>query len=152
MTVWAAFGDGLARIRQHKRLILWLYLVNILFAAVLILPARNLLTELNKRDVANAFVAGFSFDAFVDVMAQYHSEFAMVGYAALGLGALYLLFNVFLTAGIVTTLTQEHPTSLSRFCKGGAQYFWRYMRLLVLLVAVLAGLLVFWLRTRWVAG
>ncbi len=143
LTPSGAFAQGVRRIRLHKRILLWLYLVNVAFASVLIFPFRRLLDKISKTDLADEFLEGFSTDAFVDIGLHFGSELKSLGLAAIGLGALYLLLNVFLAGGIVATLTLDHRVSLHRFLAGASRFFSRFLRLFfvfcVTLGAVLAG-------------
>lgn len=143
MTPSGALARGVQRIWMHKRILLWLYLINIAFASVLIFPFRRLLDKVSKTDLADEFLEGFSTDAFVDIGMRFGSELKSLGLAAIGLGALYLLLNVFLAGGIVATLALDHRVSLHRFLAGASRFFSRYLRLFfvfcVTLGAVLAG-------------
>lgn len=143
LTPSGAFAQGLRRIRLHKRILLWLYLINVLFASVLIFPFRRVLDKVSKTDLADEFLEGFSTDAFFDIGVRFGSEIKSLGFAAVGLGALYLLVNVFLAAGIVATLALDHRVSLHRFLAGASRFFSRYLRLFfvscVTLGAVAAG-------------
>ena len=140
MSPWTAFKQGTARIWSHKRLIVWLYLANLLFASVLVLPIRKIVGEISNIDLADEFVSGFQLDLFVDFWAQHSSALKSVALTAVGLGVLYLIINVFLTGGIVASLASAHGVSLRRFFYSASRYFWRYLRLFVLL-AVVVGLL-----------
>jgi len=139
MSPWIAFKDGTARIWFHKRLIVWLYLANLVFAAVLLFPLRKLVSEISRTDLADEFVSGFQIDLFVDFWAQHSSALKSLAFSAVGLGILYLIINIFLTGGIVASLAAERQVSLRRFFYSASRYFWRYLRLFVLL-AVVVGL------------
>ena len=141
MSPWSAFKNGMARIWFHKRLVLWLYLINLAFAAVLVIPLRNVVSEISKTDLADEFVSGFAVDSFAIFWSEHSSAFKSLGVAALGLGVLYLIVNIFLTGGLIASLTAERRVSLRRFVHSAGRYFWRYLRLFVLLVVVI-GLVV----------
>ncbi len=143
LTPSGAFAQGVQRIWLHKRILLWLYLINVAFAGVLVYPFRRILDKVSKTDLADEFLEGFSTDAFVDIGMHFGSELKSLGFVAVGLGALYLLLNVFLAGGIVATLALDHRVSLHRFLAGASRFFSRYLRLFfvfcVTLGAVLAG-------------
>lgn len=135
----AALGHGIARIGLHRRLLVWLYAVNILFAAVLVYPFRRLVAEISKTDLADAFVAGFDWGSFMDFWRQESARFNSLWYSALVLGLLYVVFNTFLAGGIVATLTAQHRVSFRRFVTGAGSFFGRYVRLFVLQTLALIG-------------
>lgn len=134
--MWGAFTAGTARIWLHKRLILWLYVVNLAFAAVMVIPLRKLLGEISKTDLAYHFVNCFPADVGLEFWWQNKLAFNALALVALVLGVLYLLFSIFVGGGIVATLTVERRVSVRRFLNDAARYFWRYLRLFVLLVIV----------------
>jgi len=140
MSPWTALKEGSARIWFHKRLLLWLYLVNLLFATVLVVPFREVVSELGKTDLADKFVSGFPLDTFIVFWSQQSTAFKSLGIAAVGLGTIYLLVNIFLSGGIIATLTAKHRVSMRRFLNTAGRYFLRYLRLFVILVIVI-GLL-----------
>ncbi|MGD2110635.1 MAG: hypothetical protein PVI86_14750 [Phycisphaerae bacterium] len=139
MKVFDAFSEGTARIWLHKRVLFWLYVINVLFAAVLVVPFRRLAGELAKTDLADDFVSHFPLETGLEFWHHHASAFKGLGTSAVALGVLYLLLSVFLTGGIVAALTVGHRVSLRRFFHDAAKYFWRYLRLLILLVAVLGA-------------
>ncbi len=136
ISVLGAFTAGTARIWLHKRLILWLYVINLGFAAVLVVPLRKILGEIAKTDLADRFVTGFPADVGLEFWWQNKLAFKALALVALGLGVFYLLFNIFAGGGIVAALAMERRVSLRRFLNDAARYFWRYLRLFVLLVIV----------------
>ncbi|MGB2986316.1 MAG: hypothetical protein WBE26_10575 [Phycisphaerae bacterium] len=148
MSPWTAFKNGMARIWFHKRLLLWLYLINLVFASVLVFPFRNVVSEISKTDLADEFVSGFTVDSFAVFWSEHSSAFKSLGSAAVGLGVLYLIVNIFLVGGIITTLTAEHRVSLRRFFYNASRYFGRYLRLFVLLGIVIG--LIFTAYGTWV--
>ncbi len=137
MSVLSAFKSGTARIWLHKRLVLWLYLLNLVFAAVLIFPLRKIVSQISKSDLADGFVNGFPLATGLEFWSQHSLEFKSLGLVAAGLGVIYLLVNIFLTGGIVAALAVERRISFRRFLNDSTRYFGRYFRLFILLGIVL---------------
>ena len=141
MSPRVAFQRGTARIWLQKRVILWLYMVNVVFAAVLIYPFRAVVGELSKTGLADDFVAGFQIDSFAHYWSRYSPVLKSLTFSAGGLGVLYLIVGIFLGGGIVAALAVERRVSLRRFLYDASRYFGRFLRLFILLVAAM-GLLV----------
>lgn len=137
MSVLSAFKSGTARIWLHKRLVLWLYLLNLAFAAVLVFPLRKIVSQISKSDLADDFVSGFPMETGFEFWSQHSLEFKSLGLAAAGLGVLYLLVNIFLAGGIVAALAVERRISFRRFLNDSSRYFGRYFRLFILLGIVM---------------
>ena len=141
MAPTAAFAHGMRRIWLHKRILLWLYLINIVFASVLVYPFRRILDKVARTDLADEFLTGFSTDAFLDIRMHVGSQLESLGYGAVGLAALYLLVTIFLTGGIVATLALDHRVSFQRFLGNAGRYFSRYLRLFVTFAVTIGALL-----------
>lgn len=72
----------------------------------------------------------------------------LTGSLGAGLVLLAFLVGVFAAGGwLQVTLERSHGRSLRRFFYGGSRYFWRFTRLLVLALLVLAGLR--WILYGW---
>jgi len=140
LSPWAAFRQGTRRIWLHKRLAVWLYVTNLVFAAVLLYPVRTAVGELSKTDLADDFVSGVQLESLAYYWMHDGPVLKSLAFAALGLGVLYLIANIFLAGGIVAALAVERRVSLRRFFTDAGRFFGRYLRLFVVLV-VLLGLL-----------
>ena len=84
--------------------------------------------------VCGSMIIGALLDAGLEFWWQNKLAFKALALVALGLGVLYLLFSIFIGGGIVAALAAERRVSLRRFLNDAARYFWRYLRLFVLLV------------------
>lgn len=149
MVSWKALNAGTARIWVHKRLLLWLYLINMVFAVVLVFPLRNLVSTIAETDLADDFLSRFNIDAFLDIWAEHSLVFKTLGFSAVGLGIVYLVASIFLTGGIVATLAADNRVTLRRFITNAARYFWRFLRLFVALAIVLGSVVaanLIWLK------
>ncbi len=139
MSVWSAFITGTKRIWLHRRMVLWLYLLNALVASVILYPFFRLVSRISKTDLADDFVSGFALDTFQDFWSLHGDEFRSLGFVALGLGALYYILTVFVTGGIVATLAAQQHVSFRRFVRESGRCFVGFLRMTVLLGVVIAG-------------
>ena len=60
MSLWSAFTTGTARIWLHRRMVLWFYLLNAVFASVVLYPFWRLVARISTTDLADEFASGFA--------------------------------------------------------------------------------------------
>jgi len=151
MNTWSAWKAGWGRVWTRKRLLLWLYLLNLGAAAILLFPFRRLVEEMGKTDLSSSFRSGAQFDALYEFYFRHELHFKSLGFAAVGLGFLYLLFNVFLSAGVLAALDSGPQVTLRGFFRNVGRFGWRFLRLFILqtiaLAAAVAGYSI-WLKDR----
>lgn len=134
--------DAIRRSGSSLRLVLLLYIVNLLAAVPLALAFRDFMTRALGDSLAGTeLLSGFSFSVVRDVLARDGTGWYSLTRSLVWSIPLYLLTTVFLTGGILSSLV--HPQarfSLSFFFQECARYFPRFLRIFLLFCA--ASLLV----------
>jgi len=140
LSPWSAFKQGASKIWFQKKMLLWLYLVNLLFAGAIVYPLRSAMSELSKSDLSEGFVTGFRIDTFLFYWSSYSSTFKSLFAVAVGLGVIFMIFNIFVTGGMVAALSVQRRITLRRFFNDSSRYFWRFCWLFIFM-AVGLGLI-----------
>ena len=113
---------------------LWslLYLINLLFAGLVVVPLLYYLGgKLAMTKATDRLIGGFDFTLFNDFLNQYPEFLRLLSTQTMVVGILFILLYVFLTGGILTRL-KNMETDLHRlgnFWTGCGKYFWRLLRL-----------------------
>ncbi len=113
---------------------LWslLYLVNLLFAGLVVVPILYYLgDELALTKATDRLIGGFDFTLFNDFLNQNPEFLRLLSTQTMVVGILFILLYIFLTGGILTRL-KNMETDLHRlgnFWIGCGKYFWRLLRL-----------------------
>ncbi len=127
---------------------LWslLYLINLLFAGLVVVPLLSYLGDkLEFTKATDRLIGGFDFTLVNDFLNQYPEFLGLVTTQTVVVGILFILLYIFLTGGILTRL-KNIETDLHRFenfWAGCGKYFWRLLRLsfyFILIHLAVAGL------------
>ena len=123
---------------------LWslLYLVNLLFAGLVVVPMLFYLeSKLAFTKATDRLIGGFDFTLFSDFLNQYPTFLRLLCTQTLVVGILFLLLYVFLTGGILTRF-KNMETDLHRlgeFWAGCGNNFWRLFRLSIYFLLIHLG-------------
>jgi hypothetical protein len=131
MTIFSAYKRGLQSTFQIKKLWLFLFLINLLFAFLAVSPFSDLLeSELaNSRAIQN-ILGGFDYTVFMEFYQQNSGQIWSIVGQAITLLLVFFLFNIFFSGGIVSTL-HKNPNQFTfrNFWYDCSQFFWRMLRL-----------------------
>ncbi len=146
MKITNAFKYGFKLTSLNIKLWSLLYLVNLLFAGLVVVPLLFYLGDkLAFTKATDRLIGGFDFTLVNDFLNQYPEFLRLFGTQTVVVGILFILLYVFLTGGILTRLinieTDLHR--LGNFWTGCGKYFWRLLRLssyFILIHLAIAGL------------
>ncbi len=137
LSPFSALKQGASKIWFQKKMLLWLYLLNLLFAGAMVYPLRAVMTELSHTDLSEDFVSGFRIDSFMLYWSDYSSAFKSLFAVAVGMGVLYMIFNIFIAGGMVAALSVDRRVTLRRFFSDSSRYFWRFCGLFIFMAVVM---------------
>ncbi len=173
MRATQCFTQGFRRVTQTPSLVVWLYISLILLALPLTVAMRDILSDsIGGSLVERNLRAGFDLDWYGEFAAKHaglarsfgpgvvgvlpildnverlvDGQFFRVDGSVLGAGVLFLLVWAFFEGGIIRRYSQpEAAFTRSVFFGDSARYFCRFVRLLVLSVAI------YWGGAQWLAG
>jgi len=142
VTIASSLRQGLTESTRRFRVVLTLYLINLLVAGALAAPMLFLLDKSIGRSVAaDGLESFFRFEVLVDLLHAHRPEIG-TQFQSLGLGALlYALVSAVLSGGVIDSL-KGPPRSpfLPRFLGGCGRLALRFLRLLPYLALALLAL------------
>lgn len=139
MSILKAFSNGIRRAISEPRMVLVLYVVNLLMALPIAMAFRAVLVSGFGASMAPAeMMRGLDFTTFVDFMNVHVEEVSAVLRQISWAIAVFMLINSFLAGGILTVLRNEHGKySISEFFGGCGTYFARFLQLFFVFAIVL---------------
>lgn len=151
MSIMRACSTGFRQATSEPKMIVVLYLLNLLLAIPLALAFRSaLILGFGASLAPSQMMASLDLTAFQDFMNLHAASLQTVFSQILSFLILSMLLQTFLAGGILTVLQdQEKKFSLSSFFKGCGAYFFRFFRLFLLfgvilfVAAALVGIVVF---------
>ena len=138
MTALQAFLKAQKEIWSRRGIVGFLYVFNVLMAAILTLPIGGRLDRLANRELADHLIDGFALDYVIEYFQKYGDSFQAIIAMLIGVGLFYVLTNTFLAGGILGVLAREKRFRLRPFLHESANMFGRFARLLLLSLVVLA--------------
>lgn len=131
-------SDGFSRVWRHQRILWWLFVVNLVLGHLSIFAmVSRWVGVLDRSLAADQLYHGFNLGRYIELGMQPGIGF---GSAAPGMAAfaiIFFLFMLFVTGGILEAYRSPYKISTADFFQASGAYFWRFVRLLIMLVIVL---------------
>lgn len=131
MIALKALKQGFRQAWQYKSIVILLYIMTFVLAAVAAYPLKSLLeSTVGHSLMIGDLVKGFDYTFLNDFKNAYGAGFIPIWNQSIVILALYILCFVFLTGGIIATFHQQPPRySQSIFWGESAHFFYRFLRL-----------------------
>ena len=147
VVIFSTFRQGLAEIWRVKKLLFFVYIVNIIFAYLLTLPVSMMLSEaLAETTAADKLLQKFDLTLYTNIT-MYFGKGIDIPAFILPVGLFYLFLNTFLAGGIIKIFAAKQKFNFSTFIHNCSLYFKRYLKLFaisllfILMIALLDNLL-----------
>lgn len=129
---------GWGLVWRRQRLLWWIYLVNLGLAFLATLPLVSMIGPVLDNSLASdrlyhAFDLGF----FIDLLARPEVSTSAAVLASLLAGVVFLMLMLLFTGGVLKVYNEDRTFTTGEFFGACGQYFWRFVRLVVLLLIVL---------------
>ncbi|HOT95686.1 MAG TPA: hypothetical protein PLG50_00155 [bacterium] len=140
-------SSALTRLVSLKRLWLLYYLPGLIFAALVAIPFRAVLSDWAGSTLAAGRLGeGLDMTFFIELIKYRGNALSPLLLLALLLALLYWLWLLFLSGGAVKLLGTDHPWRPREFWDACGRYFGRFLRIFLWSVPLLSLLLLFpWL-------
>jgi len=158
MKIFINFGKGFMTTGKTTKMVLFLFLINLLFSLILAIPMYNSLkNSLGTSEAGNRMAESFDYiwwEEFRDeaqglettfapsiigkgaILTNLESLFQMRFFSAppllIGFGLLYIILHTFLAGGILSTFNQDEPRfAVKAFLQGAGSHFLRFFALML---------------------
>jgi hypothetical protein len=161
MGVFKAIGTGIGTTFRKPRLLAILWVVNIVYAAVVAFPLFILAQTELGHSYLGSNIRPFDLMWLGEAGLKYQDAMPAVIGGLVVAGLLFLVLYVFLNGGIVgRLLDREGRTSLPAFFGDCGRYFWRFVRLFLaslvfliltfgIILRLLSALMNIWVENAW---
>lgn len=142
-----ALGKGFKQVLIHKNIVVYLFLIQLLFAGIVgSVIQKDLQTNLGQTIAGQVFEADFNYSVFTDMMRSIPDAFANSGKVFVIVFVINFILAIFLHAGSIQTLLQSQKQSFKTFISSAAKLFFPFiffaiffLILFVLISAVIFG-------------
>jgi hypothetical protein len=143
MSVIRSIGTGIGGTFRKRRLVIYLWAVNVAFALGIALPFLALIQKELGHSFLGSSIRVFDLPWLGEMVLKYQAALPVLAAGLAVPALLFILLYVFLNGGLLgRLLDREGPVTLATFVADGGRYFGRFFRLLLislLFYAVLFG-------------
>lgn len=152
MKVIKSFGHGIKKASSEGRMLLLLWIFNLLFASLIYFLFSNFLSRIFATSAgAENFLKAFDFNAFLEALIYNGAALGQIVSTAMFLTLAYGVFSVFLSGGILHTLFEGHASRKDaknlidrrrlapQYFLGAGRFFGRFFRLFLYSLVLWTG-------------
>ena len=131
------FVAGLGMVWRRQSVLWWIFLVNLVLAGMgAVTFMRQVGPVLDQSLQSLAFVHSFNPFVYSDLMTESHGTSAATAASAC-LMLVFFVFVLFVEGGLLETYRLDRGLSKGEFFEASGRFFWRFVRLLILLLIAL---------------
>jgi len=129
---------GWSLVWRRQRLLWWVYLLSLVLGFFATQPLVSMIGPvLDQSLAADRLYHGFDLATFGELLMRPEVAPETVGMAALFFMIIFLVLMLLLTGGILKVYNEDRTFATGEFFSAGGEYFWRFVRLTILLLIVL---------------
>jgi hypothetical protein len=130
--------EGARRVWRRQRVLWWFFLVNLGLSYAAAMPLKLRIASLTSHSLAaSRLVEGFDIGAFSELIRNPEVAFGARTAESLPSLLVFFVFALFLTGGILASYLADYKLTTAEFFQACGAYFWRWVRLLALMIIVL---------------
>ena len=130
--------EGLGRVWRYQRVLWWMFIVNLVLALLGAMPGVQRMYEVTDHSLrAQRLVATFDYGDFSTLASDPEIGLYSGHGASIHFALVFFVFALFLTGGILEAYRSGRKLTTREFFEACGSYFWRWVRLLILMLIVL---------------
>jgi len=136
------FAEGARRVWRYQRVLWWLFVLNALFAMFAVRPGAEQFGDVLDRSLhAQRLSDAFDIFAFIELATKPEIQIGSTNGGALAFSLIFFVLSLFMTGGILEAYRPGRKLSTAEFFHACGAFFWRWVRMTLCLVFILAPLL-----------
>lgn len=135
--------EGARRVWRYQRVLWWIVAVNLVLAYLGVYAGgKEFGSVLDHSRHAERLSSAFDLFAFVELLSKPEIQFESVQHNAMHFSIVFFVFSLFLTGGIIEAYRAGRRLTMAEFFHACAVFFWRWVRLLIFLLIVMAPIVI----------
>lgn len=129
--------EGFRRVWRYQRALWWIFFINLVFGLFGSMPTLTKLEDIGHSVRSQRLTSMFDYGAFSELTSNPEVDpFAAQG-GSLHFAYVFFFFMLFLTGGILEAYRADRKLTTREFFEECGNYFWRWVRLLILMLIVM---------------
>lgn len=130
--------EGFGRVWHYQRVLWWMFIVNLVLALLGATPALDRMHQVVEHSLqSRRLVDTFDVGAFSALTSDPEIDLYATHGASLHFAIVFFIFVLFLTGGILEAYRSGRKLTTREFFEACGSYFWRWTRLLIMMVIAL---------------
>jgi hypothetical protein len=132
---------GAQLVLRGWRALVWAYAALLLVGVATAFPTASAFSSILDHSMeSGGLVSGFDLGVFFSLLLHPEFHFSGAFHSSLFASILYVLFMLFFTGGLLADFSSEQRLTFGKFLEACAEFFWRFVRLLLFLLLALVPL------------
>lgn len=130
--------EGARRVWRRQRVLWWFFAVNLALSYLGTVPLQLRIASVTSHSIhASRLVDGFDIGVFSELISNPDVAFGARRAESVPAVLVFFVFALFLTGGMLASYSAEYRLTTAEFFQACGAYFWRWVRLFVLMVITL---------------
>jgi hypothetical protein len=127
------FSNGARLVRRHLRIVVWIFIVNLVLAWFGSSPAHTSFSKILDHSMASQRMADrFELGAFLELIREPALPLRSFAAGSLFFSVIFLLYMIFINGGVLTVYREDRKLTRAEFFEMSGAYFWRIVRLVLI--------------------
>jgi hypothetical protein len=132
------FVEGARRVWARQRILWWIFVVNLVIAFTSVMSVSHRIGDVTDHSLAaQQLVQGFDWGVFSELRTTPGVNYGATLPQSISGVLVFFVFMLFLTGGILASYANEHRLCVRDFFGNCGAFFWRWVRLLILLLLIM---------------
>jgi hypothetical protein len=127
------FSNGARLVRRHLRIVIWIFVVNLIVAWFSAGPVRTSISPILDHSMASRrLVDEFDLGTWIELIREPAVSLRSFGASSFHFSLIFLLYMIFINGGVLTVYREDRKLTKAEFFEMSGAYFWRIVRLVLI--------------------
>lgn len=127
------FTNGARLVRRHLRIVVWIFVVNLILAWFASGPVRTTISPILDHSLASRrMVDEFDLGAWIELIREPSVPLRSFAAGSLHFSMIFVLYMIFINGGVLTVYREDRKLTKAEFFEMSGAYLWRIVRLVLI--------------------
>ena len=127
------FTNGARLVRRHLRIVVWIFVVNLILAWFASGPVRTTISPILDHSLSSRrMVHEFDLGAWIELIREPSVPLRSFAAGSLHFSMIFVLYMIFINGGVLTVYREDRKLTKAEFFEMSGAYLWRIVRLVLI--------------------